>query len=80
MSGNSHAADVFKDKSVPEDFQPVPQNAWLDLRVLGGRELKEQTLAFGNLGAALSMVRFPAERDEDERIDDDDDDDPRWRR
>lgn len=80
LSGNSHAADVFKNKSVPEGLQPVPQNAWLDRRVLGGRDLKEQTLPFGNLAAALTMLWFPVERGEDDRGEDDDDDDPRWRR
>lgn len=80
LSHHSHAADVFANKPVPKGFQPVPQNAWLDRRVLNGRDLMEETLPFGNLGAALSMLWLPSERDEEDRADDDDDDDPRWRR
>jgi hypothetical protein len=80
LSGNSHASDVFKNKSLPIGFHLVPQNAWLDQRVLGGRDLMEETLAFTRLGAALSMLWLPTEHDEDDRADDEDDDDPRWRR
>jgi hypothetical protein len=80
LSANSHAADVFKNRPLPIGFQPVPQNAWLDRRVVGGRDLMEETLAFTRLGAALSMLWLPTEHDEDDRSDDDDDDDPRWRR
>jgi len=80
LSGNSHAADVFKNRSLPSGFQPVPQNAWLDRRVLGGRDLMEETLAFNRLGAALSMLWLPTEHDQDDRSHDEDDDDPRWRR
>jgi Zn-dependent peptidase ImmA (M78 family) len=80
LGGNTHAADVFANRKVPEGFQRVPQSAWLDRRVLNGRDLMEETLAFRNLGAALSMLWLPVERDEDDRADDDDDDDPRWRR
>lgn len=80
LRSGSHAADVFKNGELPTGFQPVPQNAWLDQRVLGGRDLEEETLAFKRLGAALSMLWLPAERDEDDRDGDDDDDDPRWRR
>lgn len=76
----SHAADVFAGKPVPEGFQPVPQAAWLDRRVLDGRDLMEETLSFGRLGAALSMLWLPQEPDEDDRADDDNDDDVRWRR
>lgn len=80
LNSYSHAADVFKKKRFPIGFQPVPQSAWLDQRVLGGRDVMEETLAFTGLGAALSMLWFPTEHDEDDRRDDDDDDDPRWRR
>lgn len=80
LSGNSHAADVFKNRSLPIGFQPVPQSAWLDRSVLGGRDLLEETLAFTRLSAALSMLWLPTEHDEDDRGGDDDDDDPRWRR
>lgn len=80
LSGQAHAADVFANKSFPKGFLPVPQAAWLDRRVLNGRALMEETLAFSNLGAALSMLWLPVERGEDDRADDDDDDDPRWRR
>jgi hypothetical protein len=79
LSNSSHAADVFKNRSLPIGFQPISQNAWLDRRVLGGRDLMEESLAFTRLGAALSMLWFSVERDEDDRGDDDDDD-PRWRR
>jgi hypothetical protein len=80
LSGSSHAADVFKNKPVPIGFQPVPQNAWLNERVLGGQALMEETLALSRLGAALSMLWLPMRSDEDDRSDDDDDDNPRWRR
>ncbi|MBV8758834.1 MAG: ImmA/IrrE family metallo-endopeptidase [Deltaproteobacteria bacterium] len=80
LSGNSHAADVFSGRGLPIGFKPVPQMAWLDRHVLGGRSLMEETLAFDTLGAALSILWFPVERDEDDRADDDNDDDPRWRR
>jgi len=79
LSGYSHAADVFKNKSVPAGFQPVPQNAWLEQRVLGGRDICEETRPFQRLGAALSMLWLPSDKDDDERSDDDDDD-LRWRR
>ncbi len=80
LSGYSHAADVFKNKSVPGGFQPVPQNAWLEQRVLDGREIFEETRSFQRLGAALSMLWFPAGDDDEERSNDDDDNDLRWRR
>lgn len=80
LSGSTHAWDVFMNKPGPSGFQPVPQNAWLDQRVAAGRDLKEETLGFNRLGAALTMLWLTAERDEDDRTNDDDDDDPRWRR
>jgi Zn-dependent peptidase ImmA (M78 family) len=78
LSGLSHAADVFRGRAIPLGLQPVPQHAWLDKRVLGGRDVMEETIAFRKLGAALTLLWFPMEADEDER--DDDDDDVRWRR
>jgi Zn-dependent peptidase ImmA (M78 family) len=78
LSGFSHAADVFARKPVPQDFQPVPQHAWLDRRVAGGRDIMEQTRNFKPLGASLSMLWLPHARDEEDR--DDDDEDARWRR
>jgi Zn-dependent peptidase ImmA (M78 family) len=80
LNGQTHAFDVFANKRFATGFLPVPQSAWLDRRVLNGRPLMEETLPFTNLGAALSMLWLPVERDEDDRADDDDDDDPRWRR
>lgn len=80
LSDLSHAADVFAERLVPEGFQPVPQHAWMARRVGGSRDLMEETLAFKRLGAALSILWLPRDRDEDDRSDDDDDNDVRWRR
>jgi Zn-dependent peptidase ImmA (M78 family) len=63
LSALTHAADVFAGKTVPLGFQPVPQHAWLQRHIAGGHDLREETLAFGRLGAALSIVWLPvAER------------------
>jgi Zn-dependent peptidase ImmA (M78 family) len=80
LSGFAHASDAFSRKPLPKGFQPVPQHAWLDRRVAGGRDLMEETLALDRFGATLSMLWLPHEHDEDERDDDDDDDAVRWRR
>jgi Zn-dependent peptidase ImmA (M78 family) len=78
LNGLTHAGDVFRGKEVPANAQPVPQHAWLDRRVEGGRDLMEETRSFSRLKAALTLLWLPVGRDEDEH--DDDDDDPRWRR
>jgi len=78
LSSSSHALDVFRGRPIPKGFQPVPQQAWLDRRILGGRDLMEETIAFAKLGAALTLLWLPIEADEDDR--DDDDEDVRWRR
>lgn len=74
----SHASDVFRGKAMPKGPQPVPQHAWLEKRVAGGRDLMEETITFNKLGAALTLLWLPMDGDEDDR--DDDDDDCRWRR
>jgi len=79
LSGLSHASDVFRSKALPKGLQPVPQHAWLDSQVAGGRDVMEETLDFSRLGAALTLLWLPSDGDEDGR-DDDDDDDYRWRR
>jgi Zn-dependent peptidase ImmA (M78 family) len=78
LSDLSHASDVFRGRPIPKGLQPVPQNAWLDKRILGGRDLMEETIEFTKLKAGLTLLWLPMEADEDDR--DDDDDDVRWRR
>jgi Zn-dependent peptidase ImmA (M78 family) len=80
LSALTHAADVFAGKGAPPGFQPVPAHAWLQPHATRDRILREETLALGRLGAALSIVWLPYQRDEDDRANDDDDDDVRWRR
>lgn len=80
LKGLSHACDVFRGKPVPKGPQPVPQHAWLEKRVAGGRDLMEETIVFKKLGAALTLLWLPMGGDEDERNDDDNDNDFRWRR
>lgn len=69
---------MFRERAIPLGLQSVPQHAWLDQRVMGGRDVMEETIAFRKLGAALTLLWLPMEADEDDR--DDDDDDARWRR
>lgn len=76
LSRFSHASDVFQRKPIPLGPQPVPQHAWLDREVAGGSDILEETLAFGRLGAALTLLWFPADDD----VEPDDDEDVGWRR
>lgn len=79
LNGYSHAADVFAGKPVPAGFQPVPQRAWFAGNVGGGRDVMEETRSFTRLGAALSLVWLPTERDSDDDERDTDAVDVRWR-
>jgi hypothetical protein len=74
LSTYSLASNVFRGKALPGEAQPVPQKAWLDVRVVGGRDLFEETLSFSRLGAALSLLWFPIAEDEE----DDDRDWEQW--
>jgi Zn-dependent peptidase ImmA (M78 family) len=71
LSTYSLASNVFRSKPLPREAQPVPQKAWLDMRVVGGRDLVEETLAFSRLDAALSLIWLPM-------VDDEEDDDRDW--
>jgi hypothetical protein len=77
LSGLSHAGDVFRGKAIPDGPQPVPQHAWVERRVHGGRDLMEETIDFSRLGATLTLLWFTTSDDDDR---DEDDNDPRWRR
>lgn len=80
LSGQSHASDFFRGKMVPKGAQPVPQSAWLEKIVAGGRDLMEETLEFKRLGATLTLLWLPIVGGEDDDDEDDDDNDHRWRR
>jgi Zn-dependent peptidase ImmA (M78 family) len=58
LDSHTHAADVSAGKPVPKGPQVVPARAWTDK---GSGDLYEETLAFGGLGAALSLLWLPPE-------------------